>query len=114
MAYGTLRQGYGNHRLLENSKFIGDALTVDKYKMTARGIPFVHKDDPVCQITGEVYEVDDETLQELDYLEGHPRFYCREVIETTLGDSWIYFINGEGGNTVVENGDYSSYRERYD
>jgi gamma-glutamylcyclotransferase (GGCT)/AIG2-like uncharacterized protein YtfP len=36
--YGTLKKGYGNHRLLENSKFIGNA-KVRFEKISSCGFP---------------------------------------------------------------------------
>jgi gamma-glutamylcyclotransferase (GGCT)/AIG2-like uncharacterized protein YtfP len=114
--YGTLRKGYGNHRLLEegNAFFIGDAVTEEKYKLTASGIPFVSKSEPICQIKGELYNVDGPTLRRLDQLEGHPNFYYREQIPVLVGDkmvyAWIYFCDTHSG-TVIPSGDYNDYRK---
>lgn len=42
-------------------------------------------------VTGEVYEVSDETFRRLDRLEGHPRLYRRELVETEAnGPAWMY------------------------
>lgn len=50
-------------------------------------------------VKGEVYEVDDKVLSDLDELEEHPNFYTREKynVKCTNADSsdlnvWIYFI----------------------
>ncbi len=88
--YGTLKRGRGNHRLLQNSKYIGEFLTRKKYPMIVRGsIPFVGHgfeflglDKEVGHnIVVQVYEVDCDTLKLLDALEGHPNWYYRDVVE---------------------------------
>lgn len=114
--YGTLRKGYGNHVFLEGSKFLGKAKTKEKYTMYARGIPFVSH-EPMVEITGEVYEVDDFTLNRLDTLEGHPNWYIREKVPVILEDgteveAWLYFNDVEGGD-IVPTGDYEDYERRY-
>lgn len=47
------------------------------------------------RIAGEVWEVDDAGLQELDWREGHPQFYKREKVSTTSGTAWMYFLTPE-------------------
>ncbi|MCS7299276.1 MAG: gamma-glutamylcyclotransferase family protein [Spirochaetia bacterium] len=121
--YGTLRKGLGNHYLLKEAKFIGFAKTKERYTMYARTIPFVNKNIKTSQIIGEVYLVDDETLSKLDYLEGHPSWYYREMIDVILDKgqydtipenihdyseelkAWIYFNDTEEGR-IVTSGDY--------
>ena len=111
--YGSLRKGFGNHRLLENSKFLGYGKTKEKYSLYADGIPYVVK-EPLTQIKGEIYQVDDETLHRLDQLEGHPEFYKRELIDVITEDgktikAWIYFYPYKKGN-LIKSGDYKDYR----
>jgi len=77
--YGTLKKGLGNHKLLESSKFIGNALTVGKWAMVGKGMgfPYVLERDSIngkC-IQGEVYEVNNEVAERLDILEGVPHHY---------------------------------------
>jgi gamma-glutamylcyclotransferase (GGCT)/AIG2-like uncharacterized protein YtfP len=115
IVYGTLKKGFGNHRLLQNAKFLGKALTKNKYKMTKSGIPFVHEDKPEVQITGEVYEVSEADMPRLDALEGFRgrrdnSFYYRKPIPVILEnkeelEAEIYFSDSTG-NTNVENGIY--------
>lgn len=121
--YGTLRRGLRNHSLLKGAKFIGFAKTKERYTMYVRTIPFVNKNIKTSQIIGEVYLVDDETLSKLDYLEDHPHWYYRELIDVILDNrqfnsisgnicdhgeelkAWIYFNDTEEG-IVVTSGDY--------
>ena len=91
--YGSLKHGFGNHRVLGSAEFIGPYVTPSCYTMRSMGaFPFVEKsgDTP---ISGEIYEVDEDGLRALDCLEGHPTFYKREKIDTDYGEAWIYFIN---------------------
>lgn len=75
--YGTLLQGYGNNRLLTESRFLGPAITESRFTMLGLGgFPGIVADGETS-IRGELYEVDDATLRNLDRLEGHPSFYER-------------------------------------
>jgi gamma-glutamylcyclotransferase (GGCT)/AIG2-like uncharacterized protein YtfP len=83
--YGTLMMGYGNHRLLESSVFLGKAVTCEKYAMFVNTFPFVNPNHPRAKIHGEVYQVTTEAdLKALDRLEGHPDWYIRKEIMVTF------------------------------
>ena len=62
--------------------FLLDVVTGTKInERNSGGFPGLIK-EPLSHIRGELYEVDDVVLKRLDWLEGHPDFYCREEIET--------------------------------
>ncbi len=111
--YGTLKQGFHNHYLLEQSKYVGTGWTSEKYAMYQDGIPYVVKDESVSRIQGEVYSIDDETLESLDRLERHPEWYNREQVEVAmdLADeillAWLYF-NPTPDGEIVESGIFVS------
>jgi gamma-glutamylaminecyclotransferase len=112
--YGTLKQGFSNDRYLSGSKFLGTGWTVNKYAMYSDGLPFVIMTEPVSQIQGELYQVDDITLDLLDDIEGHPNWYRREQVEICLDDgnysitkAWVYFNKNNTG-TLVPSGIFSS------
>ena len=111
-AYGTLRPGFGNNRLLSGSNHIGTGKTAEKYKMTANGIPFVKKNKKIHNVVVDLFEVDNNTLEKLDALEGHPEWYCREQIPVILNDAvvtaWLYFNNDYNHLPVIESGDYKN------
>lgn len=96
--YGTLLEGEGNHRYyLQGSRCKGKA-TVSGYEMYDIGaFPGIVPGDG--SIPGEVYEVDYETLQNLDYLEGEGSLYIRKSAHVKMADgktcyAWIYVYNG--------------------
>ena len=90
--YGSLKKGFGNHSLLLGSQYLGTTDTYPEWNMySLGGFPAItyDGDTPICV---EVYKVDDETMNDLDMLEGYPNFYNRRVIDTKYGKAWIYYI----------------------
>jgi gamma-glutamylaminecyclotransferase len=115
--YGTLMTGFENHIYMSKSRLLGKAMTMKKFYMTARFIPFVSdvENEKSNYIIGEVYEVDSQSLNSIDRLEGHPDFYKRKEIDVRLDDGstmkcWMYFSEGDEGHTEVESGNYYLYR----
>jgi gamma-glutamylcyclotransferase (GGCT)/AIG2-like uncharacterized protein YtfP len=91
--YGTLRRGHRNHCLLEKSAFVGEAATLRPYWMVATGAFPVVLDAvpadfgfPPLAVAGEIYHVDDATLEQLDRLEDKGRVYDRKVTDVCEGD----------------------------
>lgn len=98
--YGTLKKGYHNDFHLYDCCYYGKGTTAKKYVMLkCCGLPFVVnvKCFDSTLIKGEVYLIDDFTLNELDYLEGHPNFYKRQKIKVYVKgiqlECWCYFLN---------------------
>lgn len=115
--YGTLRQGHNNHSLLAHGEFLGSGLTVNKYRMTCEGIPFVHPDisEDGNNIVVELYAVDDKIFANLDRLEGHPDWYKREKTAILMDNglkatAWLYFNPKEIKPTDVFYADFNDYR----
>ncbi|XP_018320161.1 putative gamma-glutamylcyclotransferase CG2811 isoform X2 [Agrilus planipennis] len=106
--YGTLKKGEPNHGWFSKDesgyhKFLCTAETTEKYPLiiaTKYNIPFIlHAPGNGFFIKGEVYEVDEKVLKNLDILEEHPDYYEREKrnVRSLNGDDeimnvWIYFI----------------------
>lgn len=86
--YGTLKRGYGNNVLLNRAKFVGTATTVSGgFRMMDGGFPMVFTDG-LFNIKGEVFEVsEEETVKNLDRLEGVPSLYTREKVVVHLTDN---------------------------
>ncbi len=112
-AYGTLKKGRSNHDLLGKSHFIGKAVTVQAYgfylgpdEQATEGsdIPYLFEHpsegDQAIKVCGEVWEVDEFTLRQMDQLEGHPNWYQRVQASVKLDSgkeisAAIYMMPGQ-------------------
>lgn len=103
--YGSLKKGFGNHRLLEKSECVAKG-TIAGRLYSLGSYPGL-KDAVDERVHGEVYSVDDETLKSLDWLEGHPKMYERKEVWVQLPEAtgeddavqaWTYFYNGNVDN----------------
>lgn len=108
--YGTLKAGHSNAGLLAAATFVGDAVTVPEFTMFAENynhFPMVAEGGNKV-IKGEVYEVNEFTLSRLDSLEGHPRWYQRKEVNTSLGKAWMYIMPREKceGLNEVQSGNW--------
>ncbi len=96
-AYGTIKRGFGNNRVIYNADkaFVGAGITKEKYAMYSSGIPFVIK-EPKTPIVVDVFEVEASNLPRIDSLEGHPNWYRRELIPVLVNGKelqcWLYFM----------------------
>jgi gamma-glutamylaminecyclotransferase len=96
--YGTLKEGEGNHYILNDSELIGCGETVNKFPMEDTGAyPIAYDNKGVGHnLQVEVYIVKDEHVQDaVDNLEGHPSWYKRQKTTIMLDDgqrliTWIY------------------------
>ena len=98
--YGTLKRGYGNHRLLEKATLLGKAKTVKKWTMIGanKAFPYVMEQHDVIgnNIIGEVYHISDGELASLNILEGVPHHYISQQAKImytddfTMDDVMIY------------------------
>ena len=117
--YGTLKKGFGNHRLLEKSHCLGEAY-LPRTKMVNLGAYPAVIAGGKKEVMGEVYQVDEETLARLDRLEGHPSFYERQqvrVFPLLQGVdhwlAWCYFmpqLSQVKHPTIVEDGIWNGRR----
>lgn len=115
IVYGTLLNGeYNNRRYLQNpdSTLLGSE-RISGFIMKNMG-PFpacVPVKDMNKQIIGEVWEVSFEVLENLDRLEGYPRFYNRTVVPTPTvgGNAWIYYRENCDEYPTIESGDWRAF-----
>jgi gamma-glutamylcyclotransferase (GGCT)/AIG2-like uncharacterized protein YtfP len=92
--YGTLKQGFGLHRMLEGSRYLGLAHTTAPFALLDSGFPVL---TPMgcgnVVVEGEVYDVPEELVPRLDRIESA---YNREQHEVAYAED-----NGTGSNTDV-------------
>lgn len=102
--YGTLLKGFRNWNWFLNKpdvKFLGEDVITGKFTMVALyNFPGVVLNDnkPNNKIYGEVYEIDEQTLYNIDCLEGYdpdPKqtFYSKIIVPTKYGDAQMYVLN---------------------
>lgn len=88
--YGTLKRGFSRHSVLKDQKYLGIAKTEAKYAMCAYGGYPALVDDKLAEksnlvadkaVFGELYEVDESCIVELDIIEGveHGLFERKDV-----------------------------------
>ena len=108
--YGTLRIAHSNHHLLKDAYSYGVGSTESSYSMyLISGYPYVTSSETRYPIVGELYAVDDDTLETLDRMEGHPRYYVRRETAVIVGEehyvAWMYFRDPQG--LLMQSGDYN-------
>ena len=113
--YGTLRRG-GERAMsvrFPDSKFIADAeVRGSLYDLGA--YPGLLLNESNSMVVGEVYEVDDEILNELDDFEASSS-YWRKQAEVSLGSDrrrcWVYEPDSEfySPRTLITSGDWIEY-----
>lgn len=100
--YGTLKMGLHNHHFIRGEQFLSDAVTVDNFYMVGSGIPYLLKGDGFSRfpVKGEAYRFSsEETLIDVDRLEGEGHFYHRRLIKIELletseqVDAWAYMVD---------------------
>ncbi|GAA5645720.1 MULTISPECIES: gamma-glutamylcyclotransferase family protein [Vibrio] len=104
--YGTLRQGQRHHDFLADSQLLGSHETLPEFALYDLG-SYPALINGHQSIQGEVYLIDDATLQRLDILEDVPVEYRRETLTTPFGEAWIYLYQGSGQlDELVDSGDW--------
>jgi len=83
--YGTLKRTFPNANFLEEAEFVGEYKTLDQYPLVIGGewnSPYLlNVQGKGHYVTGEVYYVNDETLDALDRLENVGVNYTRKVLQ---------------------------------
>ena len=98
--YGTLMKSGANHRVLVDlgARLVGDATTAEPRTLVDLG-PYpallacdAERDAKASRVHGEVYELAEEAIAELDAFEGCPDLYVRERIALEEGDAFTYVL----------------------
>ena len=117
--YGSLRRGMGNHQYyLSSSEYKGTFSTEPEYTLHSLSYYPGLKLDGNTSIVMEVYEVDEETLKNLNRLEGYcpgekSTFYDRIEINTPWGKAFTYiYVNELSKESIVESGDWVEFKNK--
>lgn len=118
--YGSLRQGLGNHRLLENAEFLGTFETPPYYTMysVANSFPALIKKGSTSIIM-EAYLVSDSELYQLHSLEGYIKgrdeslnHYNKRDIATPFGPGmWYEYARNPSNLRIVKGGDWTKFKK---
>jgi gamma-glutamylcyclotransferase (GGCT)/AIG2-like uncharacterized protein YtfP len=109
--YGTLRKGERRNSILKGSQFIGYAKAKGFLLYKIEDFPGMVEGDG--EVVGEVYEIPESLLKELDWIERVPDLFRRELIEVMLEDgqvvsAYAYIYNGEieDDDEIISSGDW--------
>jgi gamma-glutamylaminecyclotransferase len=112
--YGTLLVGERNHRLLKGAQLICDAKTAPRFHLHDLGpYPGLVRGGKHA-VAGELYEVDQGTLADLDRLEDHPRYYRRTRIvlsDGTRAETYLLTLAQVAGRPIIASGSWRTRRE---
>ncbi|WP_333785375.1 gamma-glutamylcyclotransferase family protein [Thermocrinis sp.] len=111
--YGTLRNGEVRHGALQNCEFVGLAYAegYDLYLIS----DFPGMVPGSGRVVGEVYRVSEDILQRLDWIEGVPSLYRRELIKVKLEtgedlETYTYIYNNSvNGLKKIPSGDWKKF-----
>lgn len=99
--YGTLKRGYGNHRLMHGAKFLGEAIIEGHVIHDFGGCPGIRPAEKKYHVSGELYEITEDMLPRLDRLEGHyPNSPEDSVYRRTELNAWT-FLEGGGSSGAI-------------
>lgn len=108
--YGTLMRGGRYHALMAGAELVGEAFSAPGYRLYDLGPYPAMREEGEGEVIGEIYDVDDATLAELDRLEGHPDYYRRARVRLADGSevtSYLFVDERElVGAKVVASGDW--------
>ena len=106
--YGTLRKGGTNHYLLQNATYLGQDQIAGYGMYDLGAYPFVK----INHVLIEVYEVDKQTLDALDFLEGYPQMYDRIPTLTKYGMAYMYIMHNNPTNDAefIPSGDWIMHK----
>jgi len=90
--YGTLMKGELHHTTIAHARFLRPAETLPAYELVQIDYYPALLPDGKSRVLGELYEVDDQTLERLDALEEVPSYYERRTIELADGSSAFAYV----------------------
>ncbi len=112
--YGTLMKGERASGMLGDSTFKGE-FVLDDYALYDLG-PFPGiKEKPGEEVIGEVYEIQDTVIPNMDRYEGEGELYKRSVVSVrnesmSLDDVFVYVYLGDVSGDIVRS-KWNTYRK---
>ncbi len=107
--YGTLMTGCGNHYMIAGSDPVSMAELPGFIMHDIGAFPGIVESGRSSDVVrGEVYEVSDENVFDLDRFEGCPRLYRRQLVKLTdgtLAETYV-FAQSTRGRPVITSGDW--------
>lgn len=107
--YGTLKTGMCRNAVLSSdSELLSGEASVNGFLVDLGSFPGLFKcEDHVVQ--GELWEINDETLKSLDWIEGHPNFFERRPIKELSTDEEVitYYYNSVEFDPIGSNLTYN-------
>ena len=106
--YGTLRRGEPGHALLRGAPLLATARTEPAFTLLDMGEWPALIEGGSTAIAGELYEVDESTMLELDRYEDVPELYLRVERAIAGEPAFIYVLRPEHarGYAVIASGDW--------
>jgi gamma-glutamylaminecyclotransferase len=91
--YGTLRRGEPAHGLLQGARLVTRASTDPEFTLVdmMAGYPAMLEGGTTC-VVGEIYELDEAALGELDRYEEAPELFQRVTRRIAGHDVWVYVL----------------------
>ena len=96
--YGSMKKDFINHNRLINEKFIGNAISKNKYNMYPDSLylfPYAIENEKIHHLKGELYILENSNIKDIDLFEGVPDFYYRKLIPVICNEveinAYIYF-----------------------
>lgn len=90
--YGTLMKGELHHSTIAHARFLRQAETRPEFELVQIDYYPALLPEGAHRVVGELYEVDDLTLQRLDQLEEVPAYYERRTIELADGSYAFAYV----------------------
>jgi gamma-glutamylcyclotransferase (GGCT)/AIG2-like uncharacterized protein YtfP len=110
--YGTLRRGEVGHALLGGARLLGEATTEPAFTLLDMGEYPAIVEGGTTAVAGELYEVGEAVLRELDRYEDVPELYLRVERAIAGEPAVIYVLRPEHarGYAAIASGDWRQHR----